>query len=49
MAGLGFGLPMAALYAEFFGGGIQLHTLPGFGTDAYIRLSRLGSRSVIEI
>ena len=41
MAGLGFGLPLARLYARYFGGDLSLMVLPGYGTDAYLTLKRL--------
>lgn len=41
MAGLGFGLPLARLYARYFGGDLSLKVLPGFGTDAFLTLKRL--------
>jgi signal transduction histidine kinase len=46
IAGLGFGLPLAQCYARYFGGGIRLVSLPGHGTDAYLRLNTSGA--VIE-
>ena len=42
-AGLGFGLPLAQCYARYFGGGIRLVSLPGHGTDAYLRLNTSGA------
>eukprot|EP00891_Asterochloris_glomerata_P004487 jgi/Astpho2/4487/e_gw1.00067.401.1_t len=41
MGGLGFGLPMSRLYAEYFGGSLQLISMPGYGVDAYLNLQRL--------
>ncbi|CAN5317152.1 hypothetical protein BH09SUM1_BH09SUM1_21650 [soil metagenome] len=43
MAGLGYGLPLCRLYARYFGGEMQLVSLEGHGTDAYVYLSRLGN------
>jgi pyruvate dehydrogenase kinase 2/3/4 len=40
MAGLGCGLPIARAYAEFLGGGLDLQTMRGFGTDVYYRVKR---------
>ena len=40
-AGLGYGLPVARLYARYFHGDLELKTIAGFGTDVYIRLRRL--------
>lgn len=42
LAGLGYGLPLSRLYARYFGGDLKLVSLEGFGTDAYLHLSRLG-------
>jgi hypothetical protein len=42
IAGLGFGLPLAQCYARYFGGSIRLVSLPGHGTDAYLRLNTTG-------
>ena len=42
IAGLGYGLPLGRAYAEYFGGGIALESLYGFGTDVYLSLQGIG-------
>jgi pyruvate dehydrogenase kinase 2/3/4 len=42
MAGYGYGLPITRLYARYFGGDLQVISMEGYGTDAYLHLSRLG-------
>ncbi|KAG5555400.1 hypothetical protein RHGRI_012817 [Rhododendron griersonianum] len=42
MAGYGYGLPISRLYARYFGGDMQIISMEGYGTDAYLHLSRLG-------
>ncbi|KAL8694903.1 MAG: hypothetical protein Q9224_003488 [Gallowayella concinna] len=42
LAGLGYGLPLGRAYAEHFGGGVQIQSLWGWGTDAYLNLKGLG-------
>ncbi|CAG8508058.1 9686_t:CDS:2 [Funneliformis mosseae] len=41
---LGIGLPMSKVYAEYWSGGLTLFTMDGYGTDAYVKISRLGNR-----
>ncbi|PHH85240.1 hypothetical protein CDD83_710 [Cordyceps sp. RAO-2017] len=42
IAGLGYGLPLSRAYAEYFGGGIAIQSLYGWGTDVYLRLNGVG-------
>ena len=42
LAGLGYGLPISRAYARYFGGDLTLMSMEGFGTDAFVYLSRLG-------
>ncbi|BAT76985.1 [Pyruvate dehydrogenase (acetyl-transferring)] kinase [Vigna angularis] len=42
MAGNGYGLPICRLYARYFGGDLQVISMEGYGTDAYLHLCRLG-------
>ncbi|CAK4033952.1 [3-methyl-2-oxobutanoate dehydrogenase [lipoamide]] kinase, mitochondrial [Lecanosticta acicola] len=42
LAGLGYGLPLARAYAEYFGGGIAVQSLWGWGTDVYLSLRGVG-------
>ena len=43
LAGYGFGLPLSRLYARYFGGDLQILSMEGYGTDAYLHLNRLGN------
>ncbi|KAG8783066.1 26S proteasome regulatory subunit 7 [Serendipita sp. 397] len=49
IAGLGYGLPMARLYAGYFGGSLELRSLPGHGTDVFIRFRCLDENTNIEV
>ncbi|KAK4553657.1 hypothetical protein LTR86_009155 [Recurvomyces mirabilis] len=42
LAGLGYGLPLGRAYAEYFGGGIAVQSLFGWGTDVYLSLRGVG-------
>jgi signal transduction histidine kinase len=42
LAGLGYGLPLGRAYAEYFGGGISVQSLYGWGTDVYLSLRGVG-------
>jgi pyruvate dehydrogenase kinase 2/3/4 len=39
----GFGLPLARIYARYFGGELTLKSTEGYGLDSYLHLPRLGS------
>jgi len=39
----GFGLPLARIYARYFGGDLTLKSMEGYGVDAYIYIPILGS------
>lgn len=42
IAGLGYGLPLGRAYAEYFGGGIAVQSMFGWGTDVYLTLQGIG-------
>jgi signal transduction histidine kinase len=43
IAGLGYGLPLSRAYAQYFGGGIALQSLWGWGADVYLSLKGVGA------
>lgn len=45
MHGYGFGLPTARAYANYLGGSLTMETMEGIGTDVYLRLGHLDSKS----
>lgn len=42
LAGLGYGLPISRSYCRYFGGDLDLLSMEGYGTDAFVHLKRLG-------
>jgi pyruvate dehydrogenase kinase 2/3/4 len=42
IAGLGYGLPISRSYCRYFGGDLDLISMEGYGTDAFVHLKRLG-------
>eukprot|EP00542_Grammatophora_oceanica_P018997 CAMPEP_0194048702 /NCGR_PEP_ID=MMETSP0009_2-20130614/28171_1 /TAXON_ID=210454 /ORGANISM="Grammatophora oceanica, Strain CCMP 410" /LENGTH=416 /DNA_ID=CAMNT_0038694645 /DNA_START=116 /DNA_END=1366 /DNA_ORIENTATION=+ len=44
LAGLGYGLPISRSYCRYFGGDLSIMSMEGYGTDAFVYLTRLGNR-----
>lgn len=44
IAGFGYGLPLSRLYARYWGGELGVTSMEGYGTDAYLHLSKLGDK-----
>lgn len=42
---LGMGLPMSKVYAEYWAGGLELHSLEGYGVDAFVQISKIGNQN----
>lgn len=42
---LGIGLPLSKVYAEYWAGGLELHSLWGYGVDAFLQISKLGNKN----
>ncbi|KAI9486090.1 MAG: branched-chain alpha-ketoacid dehydrogenase [Benjaminiella poitrasii] len=40
---LGIGLTLSRIYAEYWGGELEVMTMDGYGTDVYVRIPRLGT------
>ena len=45
LAGLGYGLPISRAHARYFGGDLEIISMEGYGTDAFLYLSRLRNHS----
>ncbi|KAF9581225.1 hypothetical protein BGW38_001845 [Lunasporangiospora selenospora] len=41
IAGLGFGLPLTRIYAQYFGGDMQMVSLQGYGCDVFLKLKQI--------
>ncbi|KAF9190528.1 hypothetical protein BGZ50_000183 [Haplosporangium sp. Z 11] len=41
IAGLGFGLPLTRIYAQYFGGNMHLVSLQGYGCDVFLKLKQI--------
>ncbi|KAL9110756.1 MAG: hypothetical protein Q9227_004748 [Pyrenula ochraceoflavens] len=42
---LGMGLPMSKVFAEYWAGNLELHSLEGYGVDAFLQISKLGNQN----
>ncbi|KAI8933293.1 hypothetical protein NX059_009920 [Plenodomus lindquistii] len=42
---LGIGLPMSRLYSEYWAGSLEVHSLEGYGVDAFLQISKLGNKN----
>lgn len=42
---LGIGLPMSRLYSEYWAGSLEIHSLEGYGVDAFLQISKLGNKN----
>ncbi|KAK0739733.1 branched-chain alpha-ketoacid dehydrogenase [Apiosordaria backusii] len=42
---LGMGLPLSRVYAEYWAGTLALHSLEGYGVDAFLQISKLGNKN----
>jgi len=49
LGGFGVGLPLSRLYASYLGGTINLVSLPGHGTHAYVFLPRLPEKMIESV
>jgi pyruvate dehydrogenase kinase 2/3/4 len=46
MAGWGYGLPLSRLYARFFGGDLQVMSMPNYGVDCFLYLPKIGNEQL---
>lgn len=42
---LGVGLPMSKIYAEYWAGSLEIHSLEGYGVDAFLQIPKLGNKN----
>ncbi|GAA5907748.1 hypothetical protein JCM8208_005506 [Rhodotorula glutinis] len=45
----GIGLPLARMYAEYFGGGLSIFTCQGYGSDAFLTIPRFGTEGAVPL
>lgn len=48
MHGYGLGLPLARIYARYFGGDLEVNSMDGYGTDIYLKLNRIKENRIKE-
>ncbi|KAM0723900.1 hypothetical protein Q7P37_000890 [Cladosporium fusiforme] len=44
---LGMGLPLSRIYAEYWAGSLEIHSLEGYGVDAFLQISKLGNKNEV--
>jgi len=49
LAGFGYGLPVSRLYARYFGGDLNIMSVQGYGTDAYVHLCSTPGNAVEDL
>lgn len=46
LAGFGYGLPLSRQYARYLGGDVQVISMDGYGTDAYVYLKHVAADTI---
>jgi len=49
LAGFGYGLPVSRLYARYFGGDLNIMSVQGYGTDAYVHLCSTPEKAIEDL
>ncbi|CAO3596785.1 unnamed protein product [Absidia cylindrospora] len=49
LSGLGYGLPLARMYANFFGGSLTLVSMNGYGCDVFLKLKHIDDSIAEEL
>ena len=49
LAGFGYGLPLSRQYARYLGGDVQVISMDGYGTDAYVYLKHVASDTIESV